>query len=85
MERNLVRKRSTFLVLRWAMGGVIGVGFQAASRPALGPTRLPIQWLPGALCPWGVKLTTHLNLEPKSGIVNLYLHSRILLSGVIIN
>jgi len=41
-------------------------------RPTLGPTQLPIQWVPGALflgvkLP-GVKLTTHLHLVPTSRI-----------------
>jgi hypothetical protein len=35
-----------------------------------GPTQPPIQWVPGALSPgqsgWGVKLTTHLQLVPRS-------------------
>jgi hypothetical protein len=51
-----------------------------ASRPAWGSTQPPIQWIPGFLFPGGesgkgVKLTTHLYLVPKSGMVELYLHS----------
>jgi hypothetical protein len=34
---------------------------------------------------WGVKLTTHLHLVPKSRMVELYLHSPISLRGVVLN
>jgi hypothetical protein len=34
---------------------------------------------------WGVKLTTHLHLVPRSRMVELYLHSPIRLHGVVIN
>jgi hypothetical protein len=41
-----------------------------ASRPALGSTQPPIQWVPGVLCPGvkrgrGVMLTTHPHLVPR--------------------
>jgi hypothetical protein len=36
-----------------------------ASKPALGPTQPPIQWIPGAPS-LGVKLTTHLHLVQRS-------------------
>jgi hypothetical protein len=39
--------------------------FSTSSRPALGPTQPPIQWVPWALSP-GVKLTTLLQLLPQS-------------------
>jgi hypothetical protein len=42
--------------------------FSMTSRPALGSTQPPIQWVPGALSSGvkrpGVKLTTHLQLVP---------------------
>jgi hypothetical protein len=50
--------------------------FFTASRPAVGPTPPPIQWIPGVLFP-RVKLATHLYLVPRSGMVELYLHSPI--------
>jgi hypothetical protein len=49
-----------------------GILFATVSRPTLGPTQSPIQWVPGALSlgggglsDWGMKLTTHLHLMPK--------------------
>jgi hypothetical protein len=49
-----------------------------------GPTRFPIQWVTGAPSQ-GVKLTTHLYLVPKSGMVELHLHSPIRLHGTVFN
>jgi hypothetical protein len=37
------------------------------SRPALDPTRPPIQWIPGK-CGRSVKLYTHLQLVPRSHV-----------------
>jgi hypothetical protein len=62
--------------------------FSTASKPALGPTQPPIQWLPGVSSPGreigrGVKLTTHFHLVPRSRMLELYLHSPICLSGIL--
>jgi hypothetical protein len=50
--------------------------FSKSSRPALGSTQTPIQWVRGALSQWesgwGVKLTTHLQLVPRSRKMWIY-------------
>jgi hypothetical protein len=40
---------------------------------------------PGRRSGWGVKLTTHLYVAPRSRIVELYLHSPTLLHGLVLN
>jgi hypothetical protein len=65
--------------------------YSTSSRPALEahPTSYTmIQWVPGALClrGWsgrGTKLTTHLHLVPVARMAELYLHSLLLLHGVV--
>jgi hypothetical protein len=53
-------------------------GFLASvSRPALGPTQLPVQWVPGVISPGikygrGVSLTTHPHLVPRSRMSRSY-------------
>jgi hypothetical protein len=55
------------------------VFFFTASGPALGLNQPSTQWVPQALSPGlnirSLKLTTHLHLMPRSGMVELYLHT----------
>jgi hypothetical protein len=60
-----------------------------STRPVLGPTQPPIQWVQRAFLPEYrgriVKLTTHLQLVPSQEYVDLYIHSSIRLHGVVDN
>jgi hypothetical protein len=59
-----------------------------SSTWALGLTQSPIQWVAGTHFlgekQTGVKLTTHLHLEPRF-ICNIYLHSALGVYGVVLN
>jgi hypothetical protein len=62
--------------------------FSMLSRPALGSTQPPLQWVPGALSP-GVKRpgreADHSNLCRGQENVDLYILSPIRLHGVVLN
>jgi hypothetical protein len=49
------------------------------SRPTLRPTKPPVQWVPGpsprVKRVWGITLTTHPHLIPRSGICRIYISS----------
>jgi hypothetical protein len=58
--------------------------FFMSSRPVVGPTQPPIQWVPGAPSP-SVKPTTHLQLVKRSRTRGCIHHSPIRLHGVVLN
>jgi hypothetical protein len=71
-------------------GGVKNFLFYTSSRPALGSTHPPIQWVPGTLSP-GINLpgreadqSPPTSAEVKKN-VDLYMHSPIRLHGVVFN
>jgi hypothetical protein len=64
--------------------------FAKASRPSLGPTQPPIQWVPGALSLEIKRPGPEADHSPPSNVevkecVELYLHSTIRLHGVVLS
>jgi hypothetical protein len=61
--------------------------FFTTSRPPLGPTQPPIQWVPELFPPEqsgrGVKLASHLHILSRLRMVGLYLHSPIRLHDMV--
>jgi hypothetical protein len=66
-----------------------GSEFSMLSRPILGPTQPPIQWVPGVLSPGQSgrveKLTTHLQLVPRSRTFGSIYPFSMRLHGVVLN
>jgi hypothetical protein len=62
-----------------ATGWTAGVRYPAetiiASRPAVRPIQPPVRWVREKISSRGVKLTTYLQLEPRSRMVELYFHN----------
>jgi hypothetical protein len=63
--------------------------FSIVSKPALGPTNPPIQWVPGAIprrqSDRGEKLTIRLHPVSRPGMVELHLHSPMGLHSKVFN
>jgi hypothetical protein len=64
-----------------------GFSLASVSRPALGPTQPPVQWVPGVLSPGQkrgrvVTLTTQLHIVPRSRMSRSYTSARKRLLGV---
>jgi hypothetical protein len=60
--------------------------FSMSSRPALGPTQPPIQWVPRVLSPGVKQLEREADHSPStSAEVKKYVHSPIHLHGVVLN
>jgi hypothetical protein len=72
-------------LIKMRAGSISGRGkrifpLASVSRPALGPTQPPVQWVPGVLSPGvkrgrGVTLTTHPHLVPRSRMSRSYTSS----------
>jgi hypothetical protein len=72
--------------IRFLVRATVFYSAQRLDRPV--PSRLPIRRVPGTLSPWYIAvvlLTTRLQLAPRSGMVELYLHLPMYLRGVAIN
>jgi hypothetical protein len=71
----------------WQRQGRDFIFLATASRPALQPTQLPIQWVMGALSvglKWLWHVDDHLHLVQSLESMELYLHSPIFLHGVVL-